>query len=201
MNKKKAIQVSLIVFLAVATIYVGVNISEQFYTFKGSVIEPSLAAADFSLTQANGEVFSLSGQRGKVVVMFFGYSYCPDVCPTTLADFKRIAENLGDDSKQAVFVFITVDPERDTVEQVENYVAGFGSDISGLSGSLDVLQPIWDAYYVFREKIDQVSANSYLMNHTTRIIVVDKQGRFRMTFPSGLGVDAMTEDLKHLINE
>ena len=201
MNKKKAIQVSLIVFLAVATIYVGVNISEQFYTFKGSVIEPSLAAADFSLTQANGEVFSLSGQRGKVVVMFFGYTYCPDVCPTTLADFKRIAENLGDDSKQAVFVFITVDPERDTVEQVENYVAGFGSDISGLSGSLDVLQPIWDAYYVFREKIDQVSANSYLMNHTTRIIVVDKQGRFRMTFPSGLGVDAMTEDLKHLINE
>ena len=201
MNKKKAIQVSLIVFLAVAAIYVGVNISEQFYTFKGSVIEPSLAAADFSLTQANGEIFSLSGQRGKVVVMFFGYSYCPDVCPTTLADFKRIAENLGDDSKQVVFVFITVDPERDTVEQVKNYVAGFGSDISGLSGSLDVLQPIWDAYYVFREKIDQVSANSYLMNHTTRIIVVDKQGRFRMTFPSGLGVDAMTEDLKHLINE
>ncbi|MDH5607647.1 MAG: SCO family protein, partial [Anaerolineae bacterium] len=198
---KKAIQVSLIVFLAVAAIYVGVNISEQFYTFKGSVIEPSLAAADFSLTQANGEIFSLSGQRGKVVVMFFGYSYCPDVCPTTLADFKRIAENLGDDSKQVVFVFITVDPERDTVEQVKNYVAGFGSDISGLSGSLDVLQPIWDAYYVFREKIDQVSANSYLMNHTTRIIVVDKQGRFRMTFPSGLGVDAMTEDLKHLINE
>lgn len=171
------------------------------YTYQGSMIEPPVEAADFTLANQDGTQFTLSDQHGKIVLIFFGYANCPDVCPTTLADFKRVHEALGEQADDVRFIFITVDPERDTPEIIANYVAAFHPDFIGLSGSEEELQPVWDAYYVVRNKIESESALGYLMEHSARVMVIDRQGNLRMTFPFGMSVEAMTADVEHLLDE
>ena len=105
------------------------------YQYQGSVIEPAQAAFDFSLKRADGRSFSLSEQRGKVALIFFGYTNCPDVCPTTLSDFKRVHADLGEAAQDVAFVFITVDPERDTPEVIDLYAKAFKQ----CTHSLDIL--------------------------------------------------------------
>ncbi|MBI3159978.1 MAG: SCO family protein [Chloroflexi bacterium] len=170
------------------------------YRFQGSVIEPALAAQDFSLQRTDGGLFRLSELRGRVVVMFFGYTNCPDICPTTMADFRVVETALGPDSSQIQFVFITVDPGRDTAEVAQRYAEAFSPTFIGLSGSEAELTPIWQAYYVYGSPPGS-AGGGYTVEHTTRVIVVDKAGNFRMTFPYGLGPGAMESDLRYLIKE
>lgn len=184
--------------------------SNQNYSLQGSVFEPSLKAFDFRLMDQDGEVFDLEDHRDKVVLLFFGYTNCPDVCPTTLAEFKIIRNKLEELAIQAEFVFITVDPERDSPEKMRDYVSRFHSDFIGLSGSVEELEPIWEAYFVSSLRAEVVEANEdadhgddedYLLDHTSRVIVIDKLGNFRMTFPFGMDSESMTQDIVHLINE
>jgi protein SCO1/2 len=184
----------------VLAVVAGRAISEANYRFQGSVIEPALAAQDFALARADGSSFRLSDLRGKVVVLFFGYTSCPDVCPTTMADFRLIEAGLGADAGQVQFVFITVDPARDTAAIVQDYAEAFSETFIGLSGSEEELAPIWQAYYVYPGQ-PAAGEGGYLLEHTTRVIVVDKAGNFRMTFPYELGVEAMESDLRRLIAE
>lgn len=201
MKRKSVLWAGVGVALSVVAVYFGTQLAARNYTFNGSVIEPSLTAAGFSLEQADGEIFSLSEQSGKVVLIFFGYTNCPDFCPTTLSDFKVIQEELGDEGAEVKFVFITIDPERDTPEKIQSYAEAFHPDFIGLSADEESLQPIWDAFFVFRQKSDVETAAGYLMEHSTRVIVVDKFGNFRMTFPYGLGPGAMAEDVSYLLSE
>ena len=188
--------VLLSLVLSIALMSCGSN-----YDYQGSMIDPPVPAVDFSLTQQDGSSFTLNQQQGKVVLIFFGYANCPDVCPTTLADFKRVHEALGDQASDVEFVFITVDPERDTPEIIADYVAAFNPDFVGLSGTEEELQPVWDAYYVVRNKVESDSALGYLMEHSARVMVIDKQGMLRMTFPFGMAAEAITEDVQHLLAE
>lgn len=201
MNSKTLSGVGIVLSILILGVYFAAQQAARRFTLNGSVIEPALAAADFELTQANGEVFRLSGQRGKVVLIFFGYTNCPDFCPTTLSEFKLIHQELDDLSAQVEFVFITIDPERDSAEKMQSYAQAFHPDFIGLSGDQETLQPIWEAFFVYRQKAEVGSAAGYLMEHSTRVIVVDKIGNFRMTFPYGLAANAMAADLIHLLNE
>lgn len=126
-------------------------------------------AADFTLTDQDGRPFRLSDQRGNVVLLFFGYTNCPDVCPTTLAIWKQVQRALSPDADRVRFVFITVDPERDTAERIKDHLAIFSPDFIGLSGTPDELSAIYQAYGIYHEKGEaQGSAAGYLVTHRPR---------------------------------
>ncbi len=173
----------------------------QPYTFRGSLIDPPMPSTDFVLEDQHGADFRLSAQQGKVVVMAFGYTSCPDVCPTTLADFKRVQMLLGDQAEQVQFVFITVDPERDTPERLDQYMTAFDPTFRGLHGDMRALEHVWESYGVYHEKQEVGSAAGYLVDHTSRIYVVDAQGNLRLTFPFGATTEDMAQDIRHLAEE
>ena len=171
----------------------------QPYVYQGSLIDPPLPAADFSLTRVDGSAFHLADKEGKVVLLYFGYTACPDVCPTTLSDLARMKERLGDDAEMIEVAMITVDPERDTAEYLDTYAKAFDPLFVGLTGEFDELEAIWQDYGVYRKKQESTSSLGYLVDHTARVYVVDTHGNLRLTFPFGMAVEAMAEDLEYLL--
>jgi protein SCO1/2 len=200
MAKKLTLQLAIGLTLGIVLV-LGVFAFAQPYTYQGSLIDPPAPAADFALNATTGDVFHLSEQRGKAVLLFFGYTHCPDVCPTTLYDFKQVKAQLGDQDERVRFVFVTVDPQRDTLGHLGEYVTAFDPDFIGLSGDFDELQTVWDAYGVYRQEQDVGSAAGYLVDHTARVYVISPQGELRLTFPFGMASEAMTDDIRHLIAE
>jgi protein SCO1 len=169
------------------------------YQFQGVLIDPPARAADFTLTDQNGKPFRLSDQRGKTVLIYFGYTNCPDVCPITMTDYKRIKTGLGSQADKVQFVFITVDPERDTNERLKAYLANFDSSIIGLTADQATLEPVWKAYGVYQQKQDEGSAAGYLVDHTSRIYVIDPDGNWRINYPFGMETSKIVQDLEHII--
>ena len=169
------------------------------YTFQGSLIDPPVSAADFTLSDQNGQPFTLSDQRGNVVLIFFGYTHCPDVCPVTLTRYKQLRTELGAQAEQVRFVFITVDPERDTVENIQKHLANYDPAIVGLTGSRAELEPVWKSYGVYQAKAQTESAAGYLVDHTARVYAIDTQGNWRLTYPFEMDTPAILEDVRHLL--
>lgn len=162
--------------------------------FRGTAYgEPFPPATDFALTDASGEVHRLSDYHGRIVLLFFGYTYCPDVCPATLAEMKLAVEQLKDDADQVQAIFISVDPQRDSPEAMQNYVERFNPAFLGLSGSQDELEPIWNGYGVFREVVAGTSEANYIINHTARVTLIDQDGNMRLTY----GFQTPPEDIAH----
>ena len=169
-------------------------------SFRGtSYGEPYPKAAEIELTRSNGDVFHLSDQKGHIVLLFFGYTSCPDVCPTTLAELNQVMGKLGDNARQVQVVFVSVDPERDTPEKIQEYVEHFNKDFIGLSGSPADLQVIWDNYGVFREVVDSESAFGYTVNHTARTYLIDKDGNLRLSYGFQTPVEDMVSDFEILL--
>jgi protein SCO1/2 len=179
----------------------GVWMLTQPYTFRGSVIEPAMRAPDISLAAHNSKTFKLSDQADNVVLLVFGYTHCPDVCPTTLAEFKKIRAELGTRAQRVRFVFITIDPERDTLEHLRGYLSIFDPAILGLSGAEAELEPVWKNYGVYRAKRDVGSAAGYLMDHSSRIYAIDRRGNLRVTFAYGTEVRDIVADVRYLVDE
>jgi len=170
--------------------------------FRGSLLDPPLPAPDFSLAQADGALFTLSAQRGKIVLLFFGYTYCPDVCPTTLADLNAALKRLGRQSKNIRVVFISVDPRRDTPQRAQFYASAFNPGFVGLSGDETELQPIWQAYGVYRLVRDEESrGKDYLVDHSARVYLIDAQGNLRLTYAFGTPVDDLVNDLRLVLRD
>lgn len=169
--------------------------------FQGSLIEPLTPAKDFLLYDQNGQAFRLSEQRGKVVLLFFGYTFCPDVCPPTLVAFQKIAEGLGEQASEVAFVFVTVDPDRDTPEQLKTHLALFSPDIIGLTGDPDSLSTVWADYYIQPAIEPGANTAGYMVEHTSRVYVIDRDGNLRLTFPFGLSAGAMLQDVQTLLDE
>ena len=168
--------------------------------FRGTELNPPQSAPDFTLIDQHGRPFRLSDQRGKVVLLFFGYTHCPDVCPTTLATWGQVYDALGDDAKRVRFVFITVDPERDTPERLQQHLAAFNPEFIGLTGSLDQLEAIYRAFYVYREKAQgSQSAVGYLVNHTAGTFLIDPEGRWRLRYGFGTPPEDIVEDIRTLL--
>ena len=169
--------------------------------FRGTAYgEPYPVAQEFELSRGDGSRLRLSQMRGKAVLLFFGYTSCPDVCPTTLAELKQALEKLGEEKAQQVEVlFVTVDPQRDTPERVQEYVDHFNPDFIGLSGSESELVPVWQKYGVFREIVDGTSAAGYIVNHTARVTLIDQDGNMRVSFAFETPVEDIVHDLNMLL--
>ena len=202
MKGKTVLISSLVVVAGLALAYVGNEYNIRNYEFRGNTFEPFPEAYQFKLKDHNGQAFRIEDQKGKVVLLFFGYTNCPDVCPTTLSEFKKIHTALGGQADQVRFVFITVDPERDSQERVQEYISAFHPDFIGLSGSRPELEPIWDGYFHApeNETIDG-DEDGYLVTHTGRVYVIDPLGRLRLTFPLGMDVSDMIADVTYLLKE
>lgn len=171
------------------------------YQFKGSKIDPPAPAGEIALTDQHGEEYVLSEARGKVVLVFFGYTHCPDVCPTTLAEFKRVHEMLGERVDEVDFLFVTIDPERDTAARLAEYLPVFGDWVHGLTGSEGELEPVWKRYGVIRNKVESDSAAGYLMEHSTRTYAIDGNGNIRATYLFGTTPESLLQDTLYLLGE
>lgn len=170
------------------------------YQFHGRVLQSPEPAPDFELTGPGGQRVRLSDFRGKVVLLFFGYTFCPDVCPTTLAEFKRIHDALGKDAAQVDFVFITVDPERDTPARLKERLQIFDPSFIGLTGDPDTLARVWQAYGIYQEKVEaEGSAAGYLMNHTSSTLLVDPAGNLRLAYSFGTPYEDIVHDIRELL--
>ncbi|MFZ3078708.1 MAG: SCO family protein [Bellilinea sp.] len=171
------------------------------YELHGSEITTEVQAPAVNLTRADGSPFRMSALKGKIVLLFFGFTSCPDVCPTTLADFKRVKADLGEKADQLAFIFITVDPQRDTPEGAQAYATGFDPQFIGLSGSEIELEPVWQGYGVYRKITESGSAASYEVDHSSRVYLVDTTNRLRVTYPYGTPVEDLTADIRFLLKE
>ncbi len=171
------------------------------YQLRGAVIEDPQPAPEISLPSSNGEPFVLSQQQGRLVYLFFGYTSCPDVCPITLSEMKQLRASLGDKADQVEFLFVTVDPQRDTVERLHTYLGAFDPQIIGLTGSMEELQSVWDAYGIVREVQDQGSAAGYLVSHSSRTYLIDRQGRLRVSYAFGTLSQDIESDIRYLLKE
>jgi protein SCO1/2 len=199
---RKTLLVGLTAFLLVGVVAAGVFLFAKPDSFRGTTYaEPYPVAPEIQLTRAAGTNFRLSQVRGKVVALFFGYTSCPDICPTTMAELKQALQELGPKADQVQVLFVTVDPERDTPEHVQEYVNHFNADFIGLSGSESDLARVWNEYGVFREIVDGTSAAGYLVNHTARVTLIDQQGNLRVSFPFDTPVDDVVHDLDLLLRQ
>lgn len=171
------------------------------YRYQGSLINPPYPATNFTLTDQNGQPYQLNSQRGKVTLLFFGYSQCPDVCPATLAEFKQIRAQLGNQARDAAFIFITVDPDHDTPAALKTYLAKFDPNITGLTGTRSQLLPVWKSYGVYQNNQTSTASLDALIDHSSYIYVIDRPGNMRETFSYGDPLDGMVKDVEHLIKE
>lgn len=154
---------------------------------------------DFNLPDVEGRRRSLADFRGRVVVVFFGFTQCPDVCPTTMGELALIKQELGADGARVVPVFITVDPERDTPELLRAYMANFGADGVALRGSLEETRAVAKEFRVLFNKVPAKTGEGYTMDHTAASFVFDPQGRLRLYARYGLGPQALLGDVRTLL--
>lgn len=170
-------------------------------SFKAVDITGADYARELSLNDADGRPRTLADFKGKVVVVFFGYTQCPDVCPTTLAELAQVKKALGPDGARVQGIFVSVDPERDTPELLKAYVANFGSDFVALRGDAEQTKAAAKHFKVFYNKVAGKTATSYTVDHTAGSYVFDAAGRVRLFTRYGSGAEALTTDLKALLAE
>ena len=163
-----------------------------------SGIKTAAIGGPFRLIDQNGEPFSDTDLRGKSFLVFFGFTHCPDVCPTTLFDISEIMRNLGKDADRTAAVFITVDPERDTPEALKEYLSSFDPHVRGLSGDLANIAAVAKAYRVYYRKVP-LEGGDYTMDHTAIVYLMDKEGQFVSPFNMRRTADVAAAELrKHL---
>ena len=167
--------------------------------FKGVDITGAEYAQALNLPDANGKARSLADFKGKVAVVFFGYVQCPDVCPTTLAELAAVKKALGPDGDKVQGIFVTVDPERDTPELLQAYMASFGTDFVALHGTPEQTRQVAKDFKVFSSKVPGKTEGSYTVDHTAGSYLFDPQGRVRVFTRYGTGAEALTADLKVLL--
>lgn len=167
----------------------------------GMVIQSYQPVTNFTLTGSDGEPVSLIDFRGKVVMLYFGYTFCPDVCPATMIELSDAMEILGDKSEDVQVVMVTLDPERDTPEVMQRYVTHFNDTFIGLTGTPEELIAVTAPMGIFYERHEGSSAAGYLIDHTATVAVLDKEGKLRLVYPFGVTGADMAADLKYLVRE
>ena len=155
---------------------------------------------DFTLTDHTGKIRKLSDFRGKIVALFFGYTQCPDVCPTTLSAFSEVLRILGPDADRVQVLFITVDPERDTQQLLSEYIPAFDSRFVGLYGDMETTRRIAAGYHVTFEKIPTSSAGNYTMDHTAYVFFFDGKGRLWLKVPHGQSAQTVAALIREILN-
>jgi len=157
-------------------------------------------ARGFALTDHTGKPRTLADFKGKAVVIFFGYTQCPDVCPTTMAEMATVMQKLGPLADQVQVLFITLDPERDTQQLLASYVPAFDKRFIGLRGTLDQTAKTAKEFKVFYSKVPGTDPGSYTIDHTAGSYVFDRDGRLRLFIRHGQGPDPIVHDLRQLLS-
>lgn len=170
-------------------------------SFNGIDITGAEYGRQLSLPDAEGNPRTLADFKGKVVVVFFGYTQCPDVCPTTMAELAEVKRSLGADGARVQGIFVSVDPDRDTAALLKAYVANFGPDLIGLRGTPEQTQAAAKEFKVFYSKVPGKTETSYTVDHTAGSYVFDAKGRVRLFTRYGTGAQALADDLKILLAE
>ena len=156
-------------------------------------------AQDFSLTDHNGQRRSLSDFKGKVVVVFFGYTQCPDVCPTSMTELAEVKGMLGADANKLQGVFVTVDPARDTTELLKAYMANFDPTFVAFVPTPDELADVAKRFKIYYKKQEGKTPTSYTMDHSAGSYVYDTQGRVRLYSRYGSGAKVLAQDIQTLL--
>ena len=168
--------------------------------FKSIDITGAQYAQRLELPDAEGKPRTMADFKGKVVVVFFGFTQCPDVCPTALAEIAEVKKALGADGARVQPVFVTVDPERDTPEVLKAYVGGFGPDFVALRGTLEQTQAAAKEFKVYFAKVPGKTEGSYTIDHTAGLFVLDGAGRVRLFARNGGGAEALAGDVTLLLS-
>lgn len=200
MNIRRAFILGIAILAGIGIVYATMTYARP-YAYQGSLIDPPVLAPNFTLVDQHGQSFRLDEQKGNVVLIFFGYTHCPDVCPVTLTDFKEIKAQLDNQSKDVIFLFITADPQRDTPEQLEDYLENFDSEFIGLTEEQNLLEQVWQDYGVYQAKVESGDSENYLVDHSARTYVIDKMGNLRLTYLFGTSSEVIAEDVIHLLKE
>lgn len=166
--------------------------------FKASDVTSKYAQADFHLFDATGKPRSLADYRGKVVALFFGYTHCPDVCPTTMADMATVMEKLGKDADKVQVLFVTVDPERDTRELLAQYPPAFYPTFVGLSGDATATEQATQAFGIKYEK-QPTKSGSYTVDHSAGTYLISPSGKTILLSPFAQHPDALLQDIRLLL--
>ncbi|MFZ6776694.1 SCO family protein [Undibacterium sp. Ji83W] len=156
-------------------------------------------AKDFALTDHNGKARTLADFKGKAVVIFFGYTQCPDVCPTTMVEMANVMKLLGADADKVQVLFVTLDPERDTQALLASYVPNFDKRFLGLYGDAAATAKVAKEFKVFYQKVEGKTPGSYTVDHTAGSYVFDPEGRIRLFLRHGQGAEPVAHDLKILL--
>ncbi len=199
MNKRFAIKC-----IAMGAMLVGATgllsaCSEQKPAFASIDVTGANYAKDFELTDHNSQVHHLGDFAGKIVVMFFGYTQCPDVCPTSMHELAEVKEMLGADGERLQGLFVTVDPERDTPEVLKAYMANFDPTFLALYTTPDKLAALAKDYKVYYKKVDGKTPTSYTMDHSAGSYVYDTKGQLRLFTRYGSGAQALASDIRLLL--
>jgi protein SCO1/2 len=172
------------------------------YKYKGGLIDPPIELPNFELMGANGQPFHLSDVEGDIALIYFGYTYCPDVCPLTMWEVKEALADLETGKDRVHVIFISVDPERDTPEKLANYVQAFGPEFIGLTDDFEKTQEMMKPYGAFAEKEEvEDSALGYLVNHTARLYLIDPERQMLLQYPFGFSAEDLTSDLAYLLQQ
>ncbi|MBP8125405.1 MAG: SCO family protein, partial [Caldilineaceae bacterium] len=174
------------------------------YQFNGTPLDPPKELYDITATNWDGSTFRLSGHKGRVLVVFFGYTFCPDVCPTTLAEMVQLYAMLGDNAAKVDIVFISVDPERDTVEKLATYIPAFNPNFYGLripaGPELETAKMIFGAF-AEQNPTDKTATGDYLVDHTAWVSIVDQDGLLRELFSFESTPAEMLPDIEYLLKK
>lgn len=200
MNRKP--RFLLMAFVTVAGLVLLALLAVRFwpYRYHGFLLEPTKPVADFELVGPNNRPVKLSDFRGKLTVLYFGYTYCPDVCPTTLAELAQGVRRMGRRADQVQVVMVTVDPERDTPESLAQYMANFDARFIGLSGTAEQVAAAATPLGIYYERHEGTAASGYLVDHTATVAVIDQNGFLRLVFPYGTPGEDIASDLARLLN-
>lgn len=174
------------------------------YRFYGTLYDRPGPAGEISGTNWDDTPFRLNDLRGKVALVFFGYTFCPDVCPTTLAEMRVLMQELGNRAGDVAVVFVSVDPERDTPARLAEYVPAFDRAFYGVHVPLDALASVKTAYGVIAEKNyydKEDSAAGYSVDHTARVYLIDPAGNLRLSFSYATPVEDIRSDIEHILRE
>jgi protein SCO1/2 len=187
------------VFLILVLVVVFVLPKLRPHTFHGTLVQSEQVSPDLSLTTQNAQKASLSDYRGKLVVLYFGYTFCPDVCPTTLSEVNKAVNLLGDKAEDVQVVMVTVDPERDTPEKLGTYLEHFNPDFLGMTGTQEEIDNAAALYGVFFQKHEGTEATGYLVDHTASLMILDEEGHLKLIFPFGTSGNDIADDLSYLL--
>jgi protein SCO1/2 len=202
MDKRTTLRSIVIALLASGALLLGGCSDSSKPGFSAIDITGADYARDFQLTDHNGQPRSLKDFQGKVVVMFFGYTQCPDVCPTSMTELVAVKKLLGADGEKLQGLFVTVDPERDTPEMLKAYMANFDPTFLALfAGSPEKLAAVAKDYKVYYKKVEGKTPTSYTMDHSAGSYVYDTQGRLRLYSRYGSGAPALAADIKLLLQQ